>query len=111
MVASFLAVTMIAANLAAAVTASAYTAEHPSVPEGVSKPEWGRMEWKGDGGYLPLDFSALFDFPVRDTFIQYIPASVQRSGDYYYLVGTTGYPTWFSNTEGVRMWRSRDMKN
>ncbi len=111
MVASFLAVTMIAANLAAAVTASAYTAEHPSVPEGVSKPEWGRMEWKGDGGYLPLDFSALFDFPVRDTFIQYIPASVQRGGDYYYLVGTTGYPTWFSNTEGVRMWRSRDMKN
>ncbi len=46
----------------------------------------------------------LFDFPVRDTSI-----CVGGDGDYY-LTGTTGYPTWWKTNDGVRVWRSPDLK-
>jgi len=46
----------------------------------------------------------LFDYPLRDT-------SICVGGDgLYYLTGTTGYPTWWKTNEGVRVWRSRDLK-
>ncbi len=45
----------------------------------------------------------LFDFPVRDT-------CVCRAGDAYYLTGTTGYPAWWETNEGIRVWRSHDLK-
>jgi len=46
----------------------------------------------------------LFDFPVRDT-------SVCLGGDgNYYLTGTTGFPTWWKTNEGIRVWRSADLK-
>ena len=49
-------------------------------------------------------FEPLFDFPVRDT-------SVCVGGDgAYYLTGTTGYPTWWKTNEGIRVWKSADLK-
>ena len=46
----------------------------------------------------------LFDFPVRDTSICVGPDET------YYLAGTTGAPTWWKTNEGIRMWKSRDLK-
>ena len=46
----------------------------------------------------------LFDFPVRDT-------SMCTGGDgLYYLTGTTGFPTWWKTNEGIRVWKSADLK-
>ena len=46
----------------------------------------------------------LFDFPVRDTSICLGP------DDTYYLTGTTGHPTWWRTNDGVRVWKSKDLK-
>ena len=46
----------------------------------------------------------LFDFPVRDTCVCLGPDGT------YYLTGTTGYPTWWETNEGIRVWKSRDLK-
>lgn len=45
-----------------------------------------------------------FDFPVRDTCVCLGPDKV------YYLIGTTGAPTWWQTNEGIRMWKSKDLK-
>jgi len=46
----------------------------------------------------------LFDYPLRDT-------SVCLGGDgLYYLTGTTGHPTWWKTNEGIRVWKSADLK-
>jgi beta-xylosidase len=51
---------------------------------------------------LPL--KPLFDYPLRDP-------SICVGGDgLYYLTGTTGYPTWWKTNEGIRVWRSADLK-
>jgi len=56
-----------------------------------------------DAPQLP-PIEPLFDFPVRDT-------SVCVVGDgNYYLIGTTGHPTWWKTNEGIRMWKSADLK-
>ena len=47
----------------------------------------------------------LFDFPVRDTCICLGPEGI------YYLTGTTGHPTWWQSNEGIRAWKSKDLKN
>ncbi len=46
----------------------------------------------------------LFDYPVRDTAVCPGPDGM------YYLIGTTGHPTWWNTNEGVRMWKSKDLK-
>jgi len=46
----------------------------------------------------------LFDFPVRDTCICLGPDGI------YYLIGTTGHPTWWQTNEGIRIWKSKDLK-
>ena len=46
----------------------------------------------------------LFDFPVRDTCVCLGPDGT------YYLIGTTGHPTWWKTNEGIRMWKSKDLK-
>jgi xylan 1,4-beta-xylosidase len=46
----------------------------------------------------------LFDFPVRDTCVCVGPDGV------YYLIGTTGHPTWWNTNEGMRVWKSKDLK-
>ena len=46
----------------------------------------------------------LFDYPVRDTCVCVGPDKI------YYLIGTTGHPTWWNVNEGIRMWRSKDLK-
>jgi hypothetical protein len=46
----------------------------------------------------------LFDFPVRDTSVCLGPDKT------YYLIGTTGAPTWWKTNEGIRMWTSKDLK-
>jgi hypothetical protein len=46
----------------------------------------------------------LFDYPVRDTSVCFGPDGM------YYLTGTTGHPTWWHTNEGIRMWKSRDLK-
>ena len=52
---------------------------------------------------LPL-IKPLFDYPLRDT-------SVCVGGDgNYYLTGTTGHPTWWKTNEGIRVWKSPDLK-
>jgi hypothetical protein len=46
----------------------------------------------------------LFDFPLRDP-------SICIGGDgMYYLTGTTGFPTWWQTNEGIRVWKSPDLK-
>ena len=45
----------------------------------------------------------LFAFPVRDTCVCVGP-------DAYYLIGTTGAPTWWATNEGIRIWKSSDLK-
>ena len=47
----------------------------------------------------------LLDFPMRDTSVCVGPDGV------YYLTGTTGHPTWWTNNEGIRVWKSRDLTN
>jgi beta-xylosidase len=46
----------------------------------------------------------LFDFPLRDTCVCVGPDKT------YYLTGTTGHPTWWKTNEGIRLWKSRDLK-
>jgi len=46
----------------------------------------------------------LFDYPLRDTSVCLGPDGT------YYLTGTTGHPTWWKTNQGIRMWKSRDMK-
>jgi len=56
------------------------------------------------GEYVGLPaLEPLFDFPVRDTSVCLGPDGV------YYLIGTTGWPTWWKTNEGIRMWKSRDL--
>lgn len=45
----------------------------------------------------------LFDYPLRDTCVCVGP-------DAYYLIGTTGAPTWWATNEGIRIWQSKDLK-
>ncbi len=44
----------------------------------------------------------LFDYPLRDTCVCVGP-------DAYYLIGTTGAPTWWNTNEGIRIWKSTDL--
>ncbi len=46
----------------------------------------------------------LFDFPVRDTCVCLGPDNT------YYLIGSTGHPTWWVTNEGIRVWKSKDLK-
>lgn len=52
---------------------------------------------------LPDDLKPLFDYPVRDT-------CVCLADGVYYLTGTTGAPTWWNTNEGIRIWKSNDLK-
>jgi xylan 1,4-beta-xylosidase len=47
---------------------------------------------------------ALFDYPIRDTCVCLGPDGT------YYLTGTTGSPGWWKTNEGVRIWKSPDLK-
>ena len=53
---------------------------------------------------LPSDITPLFNEPVRDPQVCVGPDGT------YYLTGTTGHPTWWSYNEGIRLWKSRDLK-
>jgi hypothetical protein len=46
----------------------------------------------------------LFDYPLRDTCVCVGP-------DAYYLIGTTGAPTWWATNEGIRIWKSNDLQH
>jgi beta-xylosidase len=46
----------------------------------------------------------LFDYAVRDTCVCLGP------GGTYYLTGTTGAPKWWKTNEGIRVWKSMDLK-
>jgi xylan 1,4-beta-xylosidase len=46
----------------------------------------------------------LFDYPLRDTSVCLGPEAT------YYLTGTTGSPTWWQTNDGIRVWKSRDLK-
>ena len=46
------------------------------------------------------------DYPVRDTCVTFVAAL-----DTYFLIGTTGSPTWWSSNKGVQLWRSADMRS
>jgi xylan 1,4-beta-xylosidase len=46
----------------------------------------------------------LFDYPLRDTSVCQGPEGA------YYLTGTTGSPTWWHTNEGIRVWKSKDLK-
>ena len=79
--------------LAASIRASA--AEEPASTPAAAPP----------APRLPADLKPLLDFPVRDTCICVGPDGT------YYLTGTTGHPTWWNTNEGIRMWKSKDLKN
>lgn len=49
------------------------------------------------------DYRLLFDEPLRD------PSLCLAPDGWYYLTGTTGWPTWWQTNEGIRVWRSRDL--
>ena len=51
------------------------------------------------------ELKPLFDYPVRDTSV-----CLGKDGAYY-LIGTTGHPTWWITNEGIRMWKSQDLKS
>ena len=57
---------------------------------------------KGVPALPPL--KPLFDYPVRDPSVCLGPDGV------YYLIGTTGHPAWWKTNEGVRLWKSKDLK-
>jgi beta-xylosidase len=79
--------TFVLAILVMAVGPSAWAAE--------PKPKWEPV--------LP-PLKPLFDYPLRDT-------SICIGGDgLYYLTGTTGHPTWWKTNEGIRVWKSADLK-
>ena len=44
------------------------------------------------------------DTPLRDTSVCLGPDGV------YYLTGTTGAPTWWTTNDGIRVWKSTDLK-
>jgi beta-xylosidase len=46
----------------------------------------------------------VFDFPLRDPSIDIGPDGM------YYLTGTTGWPNWWKTNEGIRIWKSADLK-
>ena len=54
---------------------------------------------------LPADLKPLLDYPMRDTCVCLGPDGT------YYLTGTTGHPAWWVTNEGIRMWKSKDLKN
>ena len=114
-----------------------YSERYEAIPHGGhnmfykdEKGEWwssyfgsdGSAPWRERAGVLPVGFGPdgrvqmrevkaslrvrkLLDFPVRDTSICVGP------GRAYYLTGTTGHPTWWTNNEGIRIWRSPDLTN
>lgn len=45
----------------------------------------------------------LMDSPLRDTCVCVGP-------DGYYMTGTTGAPAWWNTNEGIRIWKSKDLK-
>lgn len=47
----------------------------------------------------------LFDFPVRDTSVCVGPDRT------CYLTGTTGHPAWWNTNEGIRLWKSADLRH
>lgn len=52
----------------------------------------------------PLPVRRLLDHPLRDTSVCLAPDG------FYYLTGTTGHPTWWRVNDGIRIWKSPDMK-
>ena len=81
--------------LAATLALAAPTfAEEPTVPT-----DTGNVEVPAIPAVKPL-----LDLPMRDTSVTLAPDG------YYYLTGTTGAPTWWTTNEGIRLWRSRDLK-
>ncbi|HNX36299.1 MAG TPA: family 43 glycosylhydrolase [Kiritimatiellia bacterium] len=56
-----------------------------------------------DASELP-PMRPLFDYPMRDTCVCVGPDGT------YYLTGTTGAPTWWETNEGIRVWKSKDLK-
>jgi xylan 1,4-beta-xylosidase len=63
----------------------------------------GTLSANAEAPKLP-PLAPLFDFQVRDT-------SICLGGDgMYYLTGTTGHPTWWHTNEGIRVWKSADLK-
>ena len=86
---------IVAATLGVLLTLSAWASE-PTGPADANS--------DANTPVLPKDLKPLFDYPVRDTCICVGPDRT------YYLTGTTGHPTWWQTNEGIRMWKSRDLK-
>ncbi len=58
---------------------------------------------QGQGVNLP-PIQPVFEYPLRD------PSICAGPDGYYYLTGTTGYPTWWKTNDGIRVWKSKDLK-
>jgi len=85
---------MVTKNLARFLVLAALVTAGPVAAQGLS-----------DSNVPPLPaLTPSFDFPVRDTCVCLGPDGM------YYLTGTTGYPTWWQTNEGVRVWKSADLK-
>ena len=77
---------------------------HPNVAGSLKMAQaWYAALTTASAAELP-DIKPLFDYPVRDTCICLAPDKT------YYLTGTTGHPTWWETNEGIRVWKSRDLK-
>jgi lysophospholipase L1-like esterase len=77
---------------------------HPNVAGSLKMAEaWHAALTNDSAAELP-DIKPLFDYPVRDTCICLGPDNT------YYLTGTTGHPTWWETNDGIRVWKSKDLK-
>lgn len=57
-------------------------------------------------GRPPLPpLAPVFDYPLRD------PSITTGPDGMYYLTGTTGWPNWWKTNEGIRVWKSKDLRN
>ena len=87
--------------LAVALSAAALTAGAADDPAADPAHEVGVATVPQMPTMKPLDG---IDMPLRDTSVCLGPDGT------YYLTGTTGAPTWWTTNDGIRVWKSADLK-
>lgn len=95
--------------LAGVASLTACSWQEPEVPADFGEPSarYGDVDVTRPELQIPESVEPLFDFWMRDTYVMSAPDG------YYYMTGTTapeGRITAYDHTPGIRMWRSKDLK-